>query len=99
MIPIATRILVSTLISTSVCILVYYAALVIIPHLLEEEHRLRALFPDPYYGVAIALLVVVLTLASACILAGVLMLQATYVNYQKLHGNAKTISGKKKADL
>lgn len=84
MIPLSTKILALTLVLTSACIFIYYVILVLVLPLVQPNHDLHDYFPDPYYGVALPLLGVVLTLSATCVLAGVVILQASHVNYQKL---------------
>lgn len=89
MIPASTKVLAGTLMVTSAGIFGYYGWMVaVMPWLAPQTHSLSKLFPDPYYAVAVPLIGVVLVLSAACVMAGVVILQASRVNYQKLHQHA-----------
>jgi hypothetical protein len=79
-VPLATKLLSSTLIAVSGSIFLYYVFLVAILPLVEKESTLRSYFPDPYYAVALPLIFLVLLLSAVCIAAGVVMIRATQIN-------------------
>ena len=80
-VPFASKALCSTLIIVAASIFGYYFFLMAILPLFDVDHDLHKYFPDPFYAVAMPLLVVVLVLSLVCVFTGVIMLRALYLNY------------------
>ena len=91
-IPLATKLLSSTLIAVSGTIFAYYVFLVAVLPFIDRAHSLRSYFPDPYYAVAIPLIVLVLLLSAVCVAAGVMMIRATQLNDDTPIGSSRSAS-------
>lgn len=79
-VPFFAKLLSSTLIIVSSSIFAYYIFLVAVLPFTDKEHSLRTYFPDPYYAVALPLIILALVLSAVVMAAGILIIRATQIN-------------------